>query len=538
MSIKRTIAHNTVYNAAGRCWEAIAGIALTVYIIERVGLEGFGLWSLIALFTGYAALFDFGMSSAFSRFIAACAARGDRSGVSGVVSTGFYFYLALGAGLLAIGWPAIDGLLQATVALAAWLNPGAPGLAPDSAAREEARFLLRGALLLFVATNAMAPFSAVPAGLQRMGVSNAIGFGVSLVKITATVAFLEQGYGVRGLLYASGIVLAATAVAHVVAARLLYPGLRCSPFAMRGALFQSMLSFGWRAQVARLANLVNFQTDRMVVALVGGGALDLVGLYRIGEDLAQKLRQIPALLVSALTPAASDLDARDDRERLAMLYTRSTRYMAAVTVPLTLFGMAAADLLLCLYAAKADHGPAVWVARILLAGYAVNVLPGPGVSIALGKGNAGLPMAAGLISTVGNIMLTVALYMAIGFYGIPAATAIALALSSAWFFRAMRREVDAPVMPLLRDALLGPVVAALPGTVFSVGVAWVLADYASRMGNLAAALGCGVVFAASYGLLLWRLPFFDAWDRAFFREALRLDRFQSPIGEEDTAREP
>ena len=51
MSDRRTIARNTAFNAAGRIWEAVAAIGLTIYIIDRVGLEGFGLWSLVAVFT-------------------------------------------------------------------------------------------------------------------------------------------------------------------------------------------------------------------------------------------------------------------------------------------------------------------------------------------------------------------------------------------------------------------------------------------------------------------------------------------------------
>ena len=524
MSLRRTIAHNTLFNAAGRIWEAVAGIGLTVYTIDRVGLDGFGLWSLVALFTGYAALFDFGLSSGFSKYVAAYAAKEDRAGVSAVVSTGVYFHVVLGALVVAIGWPLIDLLLAGTLSLMQLLNPGHAGPVAGDAPWAEARFLLRGALILFVATNCLAPFPALQMGLQRMGVVNALGFAGSLVKVSATVVFLELGFGVRGLLYTSAVLLGVMAVANIAVAYRIYPGLRCSPFQMQWGLFTTLFAFGWRSQVARLSNLVNFQTDRMIVALAGAGNLDLVGLYRAGEDLAVKMRQGPAMLVSALVPAVSDLDARDDRERLKILYIRSTKYVAALTVPLTLYFAAAADLLLSIYGTKSELGAAVWVVRILVLGYAFNVLPGPGVSIALGKGNAGMPMMAGIISMTANIALTVALFAAFGFYGIPAATALALGLSTAWFFRAMRSEVAVPPMELMRASLGWPTLAALPGTALCVLATWAASGYMDRIGNLVLASACAAAFGILYMLCLRLTPFLDAYDVALLRDTLRADR--------------
>lgn len=524
MSDRRTIARNTVFNVLGRVWEAAAGIGLTVYTIDRVGLEGYGLWSLVALFTGYAALFDFGVSSGFTKYIASCAATDDRDGVSAVVSTGVYFYLLLGTIFVALGWPLIDLLLQGTLALMGLLNPGKTQTLPSGEVMDEARTLLRGALLLFAAGNCVAPFSALQSGLQRMGLTNAIGFAASLVKVAATVAFLEAGLGVRGLLYASGVVFVFTSAASIVVDYRIYPGLRCTPWRLERKTFRLLLSFGWRSQVARLANLINFQTDRMVVAVASGGNLDLVGVYRVGEDLAAKVRQAPMLMVSALVPAVSSLDARDDRERLRILYLRSTKYVAAVTAPAALYFLAATEMLLSLYADKSSLGQAAWVARIIILGYVMNVLPGPGVSIALGKGNAGLPMVAGLISMTGNIGLTIALYWMVGFYGIPLGTALALGLSTVWFFAAMRREVTVAPMQLIRESLLWPVLASLPGFVLCAGVNWAMAGYENRIVNLLVAGACGGAFALSYVLCLRHAPFIDRYDVAFLRETLGLDR--------------
>ncbi len=524
MSIRKTIAHNTAYNAAGRIWEALVSIGLTVYIIDTIGLEGFGLWSLVAVFTGYAALFDFGVASSFTKYIASFAAQNRDDEVSAVVSTGAFFYGVLGIVIVAAGWPLIDLVMNGTLALMKILSPEREWAFQGTARWEEARFLFRGALILFAVTNCMAPFAALQSGLQRMGITNVLSVGASLLKVAATIFFLEQGDGVRGLLYTNGVVLAAFTVANIIVAYRIFPALQFGPRHLRWSLFRTLLAFGWRSQVARLSNLINFQTDRIIVALATGGQLELVGLYRIGEDIAAKVRQVPALVVSALIPAVSDLDSREDHGRVAQLYIRSTKYVAALTIPLTAFAIATTDLLLSLYQVKSTLGVSCWVAKIILVGYAMNLLPGPGVSVALGKGNAGLPMRAGLISMIGNVLLTIILFQAIGFYGIPVATTLALSISTLWFFAALRRDVDVPPLELLRASCLWPIIASLPGFVLCLSITLACESYLDRVGNLAIASGCAVLFGMTYVACLRWTPFMDAYDVAFLRETLHLDR--------------
>lgn len=520
MSIRGTIARNTVFNAFGRFWEAAVALVLTPYILTRIDYADWGLWSLVALFTGYVAMLDAGLSSGFTRYIAEHAARDEEDALASVVSTGFAFYAALGGLVAAVGWPLVDLLIDYVIP---WIASSGVLATAKSAVLDDLGFLLRGGLILFAINSVAASFSAVPNGLQRMGITNAIGVAASVLKFAATVAFLESGYGVRGLLWANAIVTGATGAAVVAAAFWVCPRLRVGASHVRRDTFLRLFAFGWRTQVAKLANLINFQTDRVVVTWYAG--LASAGVYRLGEELALKVRQIPALLVSALIPAAADLDAREKQEALRGLYLRSNKYTAAVTVPLAVFLIAAADLVMRAWLGDMPQlDRAAWVFRILMAGYFANLIAGGGMSIALGIDRPGLAMRAGIISMTANIALTILLVLWIGFYGIAIGTMLGMAVSTGWFFLAMRRVVDVPLRRLAREAYLWPTLACLPGLILTLGIDWLSGTPAGRGPNLLWGGAAAAVFGVTYLLALRFAPFLDAFDVDFLGCTLRLDR--------------
>ncbi len=520
MSVRETIARNTGFNALGRVWDALVGLVLIAYIVSKVGISQYGLWAIISAFTGYAALFDLGVGSAYTKYIAEHDARGEHEDISRVVSTGFFFYALFGLLFVAAAWPAVDVLLGFVerISAAAAGDLGRPEVLADL------RFLLRWGLVLFAASNCIMPFTSVQTGLQRMGVVNAISVGVSFVKIGATLYFLESGFGVRGLLYTNALVLAVFGLASVTAAFVLCPTLRVSVFRISGSTFKRLFSFGWRTQVSRLSNLIMFETDVLVITFVLRD-LQLAGLYRIGIELANKARQVPSVLLTALVPAASGLDAADEQEKLQRLYVKSTKYVAALTVPLLAFVAGTAGLLMNAWQGTAlELGVAVIVLRMMAFGYVANVLPGPGVTVALGKGRPDVQMKAGLISMVSNVLMTVGLVYAVGFWGVPIATVVSMFLSWGWFVRAMRSVVGMGASELLALALKWPLMSAVPALLFCAACDLLVPLPASRLEALVAVAAVLAVFSAIYLAMLRRTPFFDAEDLDFFDNTLRLRR--------------
>lgn len=522
MSVRQTLARNTAFNAGGRIWGGIVSLVLVSYIVPKIGVPAWGLWALVSVFTGYVSLVDLGIASAFTRYIAQYAARQDDDNISNVVSTGFFFYVALGLVLIAGGWPLVPVLIAGVVEIAVFFAPDQREALSESVFLDEAQFLFRWGLVLFAITNCLGPFTAIQTGLQKMGITNAVSVAASVVKLVATIVFLELGYGVRGLLYANSVVLAVFAAANVVAAGYLLPALDVSLRRVNAKTFGELYSFGWRAQVAKLANIVTFQTDIAIVGLVFA-QLYLVGVYRIGEELATKIRHLPSLLVSALLPAASDLHARDQHDALSQLYLRSTKYLSAATLPIICLAATASEIIMTAWLG-APYDRSAWVLRILAVGYLANVIPGAGVAIALGHGRADLQMKAGIIATVANVVLTFILAVAVGFWGVPIATALSGFLSWFWFTRAMYRVVGIGLREIVRKALLWPSLACLPG--IAVALAWQLGAPAPE-GRWEALLAFGVigfVFGVSYLVVIRLTPFLDRFDYHFFEGTLHLDR--------------
>jgi O-antigen/teichoic acid export membrane protein len=523
MSLRRVIARNTLFNIAGRIFEGIFSLVLTAYVVHHLGESGWGLWSLVAVFTGYAALFDFGIGSSFAKYIAEYDARGDTHRINTVVTTGLAFYFVLSAVIVALVWLASDALLRHGVA---WVAGGV-----DPRLMEDLRFLCRGAILLFAVNNCLAPFANVPVGLQQMAYSNLLSMAAAIVKFAAAFGFIQLGWGVRGLFAAQAVSVAFFGAGCVGIAFWLAPGLRVGPRWLSGDTFRRLFHFGWRAQVAKLANLVEFQTDRMLVAAVYRfGDMARVGLYGLGEHLAMKMRQIPALLVSALVPAASALDAQEREEHLRALYLRGTKYVAAIAVPLALYMICAAEMLL-----HAWLGPqprlhmAAWVMRILIAGYLFNLLPGPGMSIVLGKGMAGTAMIAGLISLIVNIVVSVVGFHVIGFYGIPLGTTLGMAASTTWFFLHARGHIRVGLAELIRVSVLWPVLACIPGVTMALAVGLFLRDQHGYAPNIAGVVVSAAGFGLAYGAVLRFAPFLDSFDRTFLLDTLGLRRLPGAV---------
>ena len=516
---RATLTRNTIYNAASRIWIAGINVVLLAYIVRRIGPEGFGMWSLVSAFTGYVALFDLGMNSAYAKYIAEHAARNESEEISAVVSTGFFFYLVLGMVVVGIGWPCIDPLIHLFLRLAEWRGRPVQNLG----AVEDFRALLRWALVLFAVSNCVAAFTAIQTGFQRMGVTCLLSVISSFIKVATTVLFLEMGCGVRGLLYSNAAVLGVFALASVVAAYRLFPRLRLSTRCIHRSALGRLFQFGWRSQVSRLANLIMFETDVIVVAGLSS-ALDLVGLYGIGVSLANKMRQLPSLVVSAVVPAASDLDARADQARLESLYLRATKYTAVAAIPAMLWAVVAAAPLVRL-AAGTDYAAAVWVLRIIALGYVANIIPGAGIAVVLGKGRADLQMKAGLISMVSNIVLTVTLAYAVGFWGIALATAASMVISCAWFMKAAAPTVGIGPARVIRTAVMWPLLAAMPG--FGACLLldrWMaaIAGPAGFWGALGTIVASACLFAVFFLLCIRLSPFLDSFDVAFLEETMGL----------------
>ncbi|OGR80211.1 MAG: hypothetical protein A2X32_06100 [Elusimicrobia bacterium GWC2_64_44] len=498
-----TIIKNTLFNAAGRFWGILISILLTPYILAHVGVERYGIWAIVGVITGYFNLLDFGMGTSYVKYISEYRAKRDQEGIDRLVSTGVIVYSAFAVLVIPAAYLLAPGLLGLFRIPPAFFS--------------EAVFVLRLGVALLVVSNALSVFGAIPQGLQRMDVSNKIAVGVSLPMVLGTVFFLEKGYGLRGLMLNNAVVLALAGAANIFAAFRVLPGLRVGLSRFSGEMFARLFSFGFKMQFSKIAEVLVFQTDRLLIAYF----IDVisVGLYQLGSSIAQQVRQLPLLLVSAVLPAASDLDAKNDQDRLRELYLRGSKYLALASFPVFFFVIAAAGRLMAVWVGP-GYERSAWVLQILAVGYLANLLAGVGTSVAAAIGRPEFQMGAAIISAVSNIALTLALVKPAGFFGVAAASAVSLILGPLYFFVKLHAKLRLDSGKIAREALLVPLYAsALPAALLYSVNRWIEPSQ-GRAGGGALLLAEGLAFLLVYAAIVLRRNCLDSYDLNLARAGL------------------
>jgi O-antigen/teichoic acid export membrane protein len=441
--VSQKIIRNTLFNVLGRFWSFALFFILTPYIIHHIGVERFGIWTIVSVLTGYLGLFDLGISTAFVKYIAEYDARREYEKINHVVNTGFLFYLIFSFVVIALTTTFIEPVL-------AWFNIP-PSLYP------EALFVACLGLVLFGVSNSFNVFGAIQNGLQRMDISNKLAMILSIPGVAGTVIALEGGYGLPGLMVNSALIVLVTSVINVFVAYRIFPGFQFSPLSMSNKeTFRLLFTFGYRVQVAAIAGAIHFQMDKFLLAFFLN--VSRVTYYTVASQTASSVREIPLLLLRAILPAASEIDAGKNREALNILYFRSMKYIILIGVCLLTGTFLLADPFLALWLGTGYETSAITL-KILMAGYFFNILTGPGFFILNGIGKPQYGMRSSILAAVMNLSLGIVLVLGIGYYGVVIGTTLSMITAAIYFIVMYHRVMDVPLWDMGNKLFLKPLVS-------------------------------------------------------------------------------
>jgi O-antigen/teichoic acid export membrane protein len=501
-SIPDKIIRNTFFNAIGRFWGILVAVFLTPYIVGRIGIERYGVWAIVGVFTSYFGLLDFGIRASFVKYIAEFFAKNDHNKINQVVSTGFFFYSFFAVLITALAFfliPPLAGLLGIPRHLYA-----------------ESVFVLMAGIALFGVSNAFSPVIAVQGGLQRMDISNNLAIAVSIPNIIGTVVFLEKGFGLYGLMLNNAITLALSVAASVFIARRLLPDLRISAGFVDRGMMGKLFNYGYKMQISNLANVVSFQTDKLLITYFLG--VGLVTFYQLATAMLQAVRQVCLLLVSSLTPAASEIEATGGKEALRRLYLRGSKYLIAASTPLTIFVLVSADALLRVWMGP-GYEKAVPVVRILSVGYYAATITGVASAIAAGAARTDLDMKFGLFLAVTNLVAGITLVVKIGFLGVALAGSLSLIAGSVFYMKIFHDFLGGPMRSFAALVIKSAAAGVLPGAALFCmnhlfGSAWI---HPGRFYGLIFIISQGLAFMMIYLMSLRFSGYFDGYDRELLR---------------------
>ena len=446
--IKEVISRNTGFAFGRQFLTGLVFLFVTPYAISKLGVERYGVWALTSAMLGYAALGDLGVRTAFKKYVAQHHAVGRRDYILKLAGDGLVFYSVL-------------GMLPALLALA-FRRPILSAFNVGGDLLPEAESLLLLMTVVFLIENLTNVFCGVVEGVQRMEVSNSIFVGQSVLLGLGTVVALAAGGGLVDMGVAAVTASAAAACSMFIAAQRV-TGLRLFPWRLRlsWAVFREQVAYGMKLQGSGIAMMGNLHLDKLLLARFWG--LELVAIYEIALRMALVFRQVPALMVSALVPAVSDLNARGERALLEKIYERGVRYVAAAGIPLAVVALIYSGDLITAWIGSPEFARASGVLRLLAVAHCTAILIDAPFATARGLGILRYELTTGLVHPLAHLTLGLLLVPALGLWGAGLAHAsvvVTVAAGAAyWTHRGLRLSRE-PFVRFYGRMMRGPVLAA------------------------------------------------------------------------------
>jgi O-antigen/teichoic acid export membrane protein len=469
---------NTAAQSAPVATTFLFSFILAPIMLSRLGLAQFGVWAVTGALAQYARLLDFGITGSMARFVALFDAQGDRTAIEETVG---------------IGMLAATGITLVTIAAAIVAAPlVAEVLGVLSPSEMRVVLLCSGGISASYLFSAV--LAAVPVGLRRMGPPNVAETAGNVVNLVASVIALVlstrlEPYALANLGAAViGLLITVGALVYVWSA----------PFLRRPTISRAreILGFGVKSQLVTLAQLVNAQTDKLIIAAMLGPRT--AGAYEIGNRVVQGTLSLGVLSLSALIPAATADLVKRGKGVIAEYLERYTVRSLAIAFPLFGAISVSAPYLLTAWLGEIPPNAALIVA-LLSVSYAISMTTGVAMTLVVSDGAPGLVAQTAALVVVVNIAATLVAAPLFGLWGVLVATAGAEVLASSIFIVRFHRRYALGMTPFF-EAVGAPACVTL--ALAAPFALWYLVDGAAPGSRALALLGVACT-GGLYSLACW-----------------------------------
>ena len=445
----RLLARNTLMNLAGDIAPLVVAVAAIPVLIHGVGVDRYGILTLVMLAVGYFGLFNFGLGRAATRFIAEAVASGNHSDIPGLFWTSLFLMSGFG----------VCGAILAA-ALSPWMVGHLFKIAPPLQAESLHAFYLLALSLPFVISGGS--LGGTLSAFQRFDLTNAVGVPTSILYYVAPLLVLPFSRSLGWIVTAIVLVRVASWVASFLLCLYVLPELR-QQISLHRPMIRPLLGFGGLVNVSGVAQSIMEYADRFIIGAMLSVAA--VAYYAVPYQITNKLRVIPAALSGVVFPAFSASFSANP-QRTEILFERATRYIILALFPAVLMIVTLAPEGLTLWLGPSFAGHSSAVMRWLAIAVFINSLAWPPFALLQAARRPDLTAKLNLVELPAFILLLLWALARYGVEGAAAAYAVRSAVNAIVLFTMASWLLPNLALGIVRIAKLA--VVALPVLVIGV----------------------------------------------------------------------
>lgn len=390
----------------------VSGILFFLYrfLLQTIGVEQLGIWSLILATSSISNLASFGISGSVVKFVAKYIAHEDYSNASRVVQTAAISVAVLLGIAIAVGYKAILWILAVVLPVKFYYL---------------AELILPYSLISLWLTSITGVFQSGLDGLQRIHLRNILLMGGTILYFILAI-ILTTRLGLLGLAYSQVIQSLVVMVSSWLLLTRYLPHLPLIPYRWNRGIFKEIIGYGVNFQIISLFLLLSDPITKALLSKFGG--VSMVGYFEMANKLIVQLRAFVVSASQVMIPVIANIKEKTP-EKVEEIYLKSYQLIFYVSLPLYTLIIMSASIVSYLWIGYYESVFVVFTV-VLSTGWFINTLSVPAYFAYLGIGNLRWNVIAH--SLIGSLNLLLGGLLGI-FYdgmGVIVGWAIALAVGS------------------------------------------------------------------------------------------------------------
>jgi O-antigen/teichoic acid export membrane protein len=460
---------------------AIAAIFFLLYrfLLDTIGVEQLGIWSLVIATTSVAQIANFGLSGSIVKFVAKYVARGENENISGIIQTASVSVAIFIGIILLIAYPIIYWLI---------------GMIITDNSLSLALSILPYVLLALWFMLITSIFQGGLDGYQRIDLRSFLLIGGAALNLVLCY-MLAPKYGLVGVAYARVVQVFIILICSWLFLKKYLPALPILPFRWKKNLFKEIIGYGVNFQIISVSIMFCDPVTKALLSKFGG--LDMVGYYEMANRMVGQFR---ALVVSAnqvLVPAIADFKEKTPK-KIRSVYQTSYQLLFFLSIPLYSIIIVSLPIISALWI---GHYESIFIqfGMLLSFGWVINTLAAPAYFANLGTGELRWNVIGHITMALLNIVLGFILGIFFGGIGVAFAWVFSLTLGSSIIYVCYHLRNEIPLMELIPKASRIFVVVSFVGILFTFGVS-------SKINHIFNSIALNAIIPFSFLLIIF-VPF-------------------------------